>query len=322
MSDTLEFYDTFVAQSTNEPPLKPEVPSKFDFWVKHGQGTLIAPCPPCPATVQRCPSLVEICSKQITPTFKFEDVVLAILHFVRAPLNDARRTAKIVMQSHLPSRVRFLCAIAEAQSARDALHVLPAGFPEIVALEESSAPEFFRLSKAQQNREHDVCKIRIAVHLLTSSRPDTDFPNLAVMLSDCKVPSMQNVLGMSRFFAQRIMHHIVTHEVRKTGMALVACKMWMVTVDGAHKKAMRGAPDVIKGRIINMETGGIAFRHLGLITHKRMIFFILIATLMGASSVLTPHRVPAALGPIFKVKYSGSFAMLVQMTTMSMLFTV
>ena len=152
--------------------MKPEVPAKFCLWVKHGHTALVSA--PHPFVQRGCPTLVDICSKEIAPTVKFDDLVFAILHFVHTHLNDARACAKALMHNYPTTRMQYVCTLAEAQRQRDVVNILPTGFPELLALRELVAPVFQSLSVAEQNRDHDVCKVRVAVHLLKATRPDSE----------------------------------------------------------------------------------------------------------------------------------------------------
>ena len=73
-------------------------------------------------------------------------------------------------------------------------------------------------SRALLNHEHDVCKLRIAVHLLKATRPDLGFEPLVNLVADCKAPVLQKAHGKTRSTRQRMMYHCVIREVRSTGL--------------------------------------------------------------------------------------------------------
>ena len=88
-------------------------------------------------------------------------------------------------------------------------------FKLLMDAQQLAAPVLSSKSTVPDVREHDICKIRIAVLLLTCTRPDTDFPKLANLLAECKVATMIKAYGISRHLGQQMMHHTVKEEVRK-----------------------------------------------------------------------------------------------------------
>ena len=61
-------------------------------------------------------------------------------------------------------------------------------------------------------------------------------------------------------------------EVTTTTIRLVRSPMWALIIDGAHKKATWGAPDITRGRYIDMKMGALHTRHLGLIVPQTTDF--------------------------------------------------
>ena len=74
---------------------------------------------------------------------------------------------------------------------------------------------------------------------------------------------MQNAYGTSRMTCLSMLHNIVHRELRITANGLVNSPLWGLITDGAHKKHMCGAPDIVKVRYICMESGKVLQRHMG-----------------------------------------------------------
>ena len=271
----VELHDRYVEQSKAKPPVKPHLTSelkKFSIIL----GKSLAPMPSegtARGFLGPVPSLQVLCAKAVLPEVKFTDVVQAVLHFAACGLNDARAAAKELRAAHSISRVHCFCAVARVQAHYELPPVVPAWFPEIVGLQSTARAAAAAGCDAEApikewQRKQDIGKLRIAVHLLKHTRPDTDFGPLVALLQDCDAPGFQSVSGTSRKHAQQLMNHVVSREVSITATGLLDTPMWGLIIDGAHKKAMRGAPDIVKCRFIDMSDGTVHLRHVGLITPR------------------------------------------------------
>ena len=83
---------------------------------------------------------------------------------------------------------------------------------------------------------------------------------------------MPLVCKMHMAFHLSMQHSIVHRELRITANGLVHSPLWGLITDGAHKKHMRGALDIVKVRYIYMESGKVLQRHIGLVTPKDPTF--------------------------------------------------
>jgi hypothetical protein len=110
----------------------------------------------------------------------------------------------------------FFCAVADNQKGMHA--IVPSGFPELSGLVPRAGA--FIYDAAQAQLDHDVCKVRTAVHLLKTCNPDSDFEPILILLAQCKVPALQNAHGCGRRLGTELMEFVVQREVKATALML------------------------------------------------------------------------------------------------------
>ena len=276
----VELHDRYVAESTAKPPVKPHLTSELKQYPII-MGKSLAPMPSegtARGFLGPVPSLQVLCAKVVLPEVNFSDVVQAMLHFAALGLNYARAAAKELRAAHSTSRVHCFCAVARVEAHFELPPVVPAWFPEIVGLQSTARAAAAAGCDAEAplkewQRKQDIGKLRIAVHLLKHTRLDTHFGPLVTLLQDCDAPGFQHVFGSGRKHAQQLINYVVSRELSITATGLLDMPMWGLIIDGAHKKAMPGAPDIVKCRFIDMSTGTVHLRHAGLITPRSEDFF-------------------------------------------------
>eukprot|EP00670_Eutreptiella_braarudii_P023853 CAMPEP_0174350420 /NCGR_PEP_ID=MMETSP0811_2-20130205/7491_1 /TAXON_ID=73025 ORGANISM="Eutreptiella gymnastica-like, Strain CCMP1594" /NCGR_SAMPLE_ID=MMETSP0811_2 /ASSEMBLY_ACC=CAM_ASM_000667 /LENGTH=517 /DNA_ID=CAMNT_0015478709 /DNA_START=598 /DNA_END=2148 /DNA_ORIENTATION=- len=278
MKRLVELHGFFISQRD-----RGEVPSVPPQFAGYWSSSPVAPQSEVAAPWQRTPTLVELLAVWLVgPSPSFPTVCAAVHHFVQCTVNDARMCAKEIIAQHPRHRIAIFCALAQVQRALKREKVLPAGFQQVFNLQQHvKAPK-----RKEECHAQDVCKVLAVVHLLTRCRPDEDFPALMALLEQCGAPGMQNAYGTYADTGRQLMHFVVSREVTCTALTLVRSPMWALIIDGAHKKSMRGAPDILKARFVDMTTGVLYTRHLGLIVPQQSDFLRqLPATGSGSGSV-------------------------------------
>ena len=183
---------------------------------------------------RRIPSLAELLSIWLVgPSPEFNTVSAAVHHFAKCTVNDARMCAKEIVAQEPSHRIAIFCAVAHVQRVLKHDAILPRGFQQVLKMRE----QVRKPKEKQQCPAQDICKVLVAVYLLKKTRPD--------LLAQAGAPGMQDAYGTSPQTGLRLMQFLVGREVTTTAIGLVRSPMWALIIDGAHKKAMRGAPDLI-----------------------------------------------------------------------------
>ena len=218
----------------------------------------------------RCiPSLAELLSKWLVgPSPEFNTVSAVVHHFAKCKVNDARMCAKEILAQEPSHRITIFCVVAHVQGVLKHDAILPRGFQHVLKMRE----QVRKPKKKQQCHAQDICKVLVAIYLLKKMRPDQDFSVLLNLLAQAGAPGMQDAYGTSPHTGLRLMQFLVRRKVTTTAIGLVRSPMLALIIDGAHKKAMRGAPDIIQGRYSDMYTGALHTRHLGLIVPQTADF--------------------------------------------------
>lgn len=203
-------------------------------------------------------TLQDACSLWLFPAFSRHDVEQAVQHFRGGTVNEIRALAAACVRSHVPRRIRFLCSMAVAQAKTHSQPVLPQGFPEIIGPQAEATADETAFS-------HDACKVRTALHILKLCRPDSDFAEICSLLSACGTPGMEHPHGVGRRVAAELEALIAARELQQTAHLLREAPFWLLVTDGAHKKNMRSAPDIVRVAVVDMRTGTLVFRHIGLV---------------------------------------------------------
>ena len=259
----------FVGAATEQASqkLEPALPEEYkDLMTKvqeKPQQEYVAP------VLQGRTPLKFMCARWLLPRWDRSHVVRSVIFFADTGMNEARAAAKEIVRAHMKESVQLLCALQIAQEQMGKKSV-PTNFPELFRLGEQAreAPQ----TKGQLIFAHDCAKVLSALYCLQNSHADSEFPKLCNLLGQCNAPGMQNAYGTSRKVCLSMQYGIVRRELGLTANGLVMSPVWGLITDGAHKKHMRGAPDIVKVRYICMETGTVHQRHMGLVTPKDATF--------------------------------------------------
>ena len=114
----VEVHDTYVAQRTTKPPVKPHLTSDVKQY-SIIMGKSLAPLlseGSARGFLGPVPSFQVLCVKTVLPEVNFSDVVQAVLQSAACGLNDARAAAKQLRAAHNISRVHCFCAVARVQA--------------------------------------------------------------------------------------------------------------------------------------------------------------------------------------------------------------
>ena len=197
------------------PPLAPSLGTRFGHWLDG----LCAVAVSAPLKLSGAvPSLVSICAAIMVPEYLPQTVCQAVHHFVGGTANDTRALAAELRRSHVPRKIRFLCALAEAQIRRELPPNIPAGFPELLTADLQTTAA---CTGADYKLQHDLCKVRVVHLILSKGLPDSDFSDLCYLLGDCATPGMVDAYGTSVQVFDGIAQLLCDRQLKLTACALL-----------------------------------------------------------------------------------------------------